>query len=79
MTAIEVLVDEVCLDIRESALEAANARRQCARDSEQFHFESGQVAAYQRMITLIQQMADALKIDRKTVHLDGLDPDNDLT
>ena len=78
MTPIEVLVDEVCGEIRERAFKAARAYRESRRDNREDDFSSGYSLAYYGVVTLIQQTAQGLLIDPKVVHMDGVDADRDL-
>jgi hypothetical protein len=62
--------------LRDQADEALREARS-AGDHERPWFE-GQLFAYMSILSLMQQQADAFGIPHADLHLDGLDPENDL-
>ena len=55
--------------------DAVDARRESERGGD---FERGQAFAFYRVISLMQQQADAFGLSRREVALEGLDPERDL-
>jgi hypothetical protein len=55
------------------------ADRDSAPDgSEERSLLTGQVLAFNEVISILQQQADGFQISHKELRLDGIDPDNDL-
>lgn len=63
--------------LRGYALEAAGALERSP--AQQRLFYEGVLAAYYRVITLMQQQAGGMDIDLATIGLDDIDPDRDLS
>jgi hypothetical protein len=60
--------------IKEYALEAKARKVESESD-----FATGYMAGFHRVVSLMQQQADAFGIPRGTLSLDDIDPDRDLT
>jgi len=63
--------------IREDALKAKKDRDMSKTKAEQ-KFNEGRLMAYNEVISLMQQQANAFGLSFKEIALDGIDPDNDL-
>ena len=74
MTIYENYLRDLCILLKEYALEA---KRQSAIEGGEF--ESGYLAGYHRVISLMQQQAEAFGIPLEMLALDGIDPEIDLT
>lgn len=75
-TAVYYLLDLGNL-IKASALDARDRRDKSSMGADH-DFESGRLAAYYEVITLMQQQAAAFGIELGDVALDNVDPDRDL-
>jgi hypothetical protein len=64
--------------IKEEALEAKKARDQEEKGSEGYIFEEGYLMAFHRVISLMQQQAEAFGIPLEDLRLHDIDPDQDL-
>jgi hypothetical protein len=63
--------------IKEYAL-AAVAERENQRDRAAQEFYNGYVQGFHRVVSLMQQQAQAFGIDLKDLQLEGVEPDRDL-
>lgn len=59
--------------LKEMALEAKQKTSSSATD-----FDVGYIAGFHRVLSLMQQQADAFGIPLEEISLDGIDPDEDL-
>jgi hypothetical protein len=63
--------------IKEYALAAvAEREKQCDRAAQEFY--DGYVQGFHRVVSLMQQQAQAFGIDLKDLQLEGVEPDRDL-
>ena len=71
------LYESYCLDlgtlVRETAMDARERHQKQNTD-----FSSGYLMGMYRIITLMQQQAEAFGMPLEAINLDGLDPDEDL-
>jgi hypothetical protein len=65
--------------LKERALRHKAARDAAFRGSEDYSFQSGHVLAFNEVISILQQQADAFQIGRRDLRLEDIDPDRDLT
>ncbi len=63
--------------VKEYARAAVQARQQ-QQDQATREFYDGYVLSFHRIISLMQQQAQAFGIDLKDLQLDGIEPDRDL-
>jgi hypothetical protein len=73
MTVYENYLRDLGFTLKEYALDAKN--RATTNENE---FDSGYLAGYHRVISLMQQQAEAFGIPLEKLALDGIDPDQDL-
>jgi hypothetical protein len=73
MSVYENYLRDLGLTLKEYALDAKN--REMTNENE---FDSGYLAGYHRVISLMQQQAEAFGIPLEKLALDGIDPDRDL-
>lgn len=73
MTVYENYLRDLGFTLKEYALDAKN--RATINENE---FDSGYLAGYHRVISLMQQQAEAFGIPLEKLALDGIDPDQDL-
>jgi len=69
-------LQDLGLLIKRYALEAAKELREKKEVDDNFH--QGVLAAYYRVITLMQQQAEGFDINLSAIGLDDIDPDRDL-
>lgn len=65
--------------IKERALEARRQRDESREGSSEREFNSGRVLAFNEVISIMQQQAEALGIPWSDLRLDDVEPDRDLT
>lgn len=70
-----VATNELLLEFAREAKEKLDA----TRGTEESNFYAGYVMGFHRVISLMQQQADAFGIDLKEVGLEGIEPNRDLT
>jgi hypothetical protein len=73
MSVYENYLRDLGLTLKEYALDAKN--RAMINENE---FDSGYLAGYHRVISLMQQQAEAFGIPLEKLALDGIDPNRDL-
>ena len=73
MTLYEGYLHDLGVLIKEMALEA----KQTAKHTES-EFAIGYMAGFHRVVSLMQQQAEAFGIPLKNLALDGIDPDSEL-
>jgi hypothetical protein len=73
MTVYEDYLHDLGLLIKEMALEAKETARTTESD-----FAVGYMAGFHRVVSLMQQQAEAYGIPLKELALDGIDPDSEL-
>jgi hypothetical protein len=66
-------------EIKAYALEANRERDAAPPGSPEREFHSGQLMAFHRVVSLMQQQAEGFEIPLSEIRLDGIDPDRDLT
>lgn len=66
-------------EIKLHALEARRERDAAQEGSEERTFAAGQLLAFHRVVSLIQQQADGMGIPLADLRLDDIVPDRDLT
>lgn len=66
-------------EIKLYALEARRERDAAPEGGEERTFKSGQLLAFNRVVSLMQQQAEGLGIPLADLRLDGIVPDRDLT
>ena len=66
-------------EIKRYALEVRRERDAAPKDSEERAFNSGQLLAFHRIVSLMQQQAEAFGIPLADLRLDDVVPDRDLT
>lgn len=65
--------------LKERALEARDEREESPDGSLNREFHSGRVMAFNEVISIMQQQADGFDIPLAELHLDGFEPDRELT
>lgn len=78
MSDHELYLYDLGLILRERALEAVAERDAAPQGSEARLFQSGRVMAFNEVISIIQQQAQAFGIPLSDLRLDGVEPDRDL-
>jgi hypothetical protein len=73
VTTYENFLHDLGILIKEMALEA---KQNATQDQTDFAF--GYMAGFHRVVSLMQQQAEAFGIPLETVALDGIDPDSEL-
>ena len=66
-------------EIKHYALEVRRERDAAPKGSEEREFTSGQLLAFYRVVSLMQQQAEGLGIPLSDLRLDDIEPDRDLT
>ena len=66
-------------ELKEYALEARRERDATPKGSEERAFNSGQLLAFHRVISLMQQQAEGFGIPLSDLRLEDIEPDRDLT
>jgi hypothetical protein len=64
--------------LKERAFEYKHARDAAPQGSDEREFLSGQVLAFNEVISILQQQADGFQIGRQELRLDDVEPDRDL-
>jgi len=64
--------------IKERALNAKKTREQEEKGSEGYMYESGRLMAFNEVVSIMQQQAEAFGIPLEELRLEDIDPDRDL-
>jgi len=69
---------DVGLLMKDRALEAKKDRAKERKGTKAYMYESGRVMAFNEVISIMQQQAEAFGIPLEELRLDDIDPDRDL-
>lgn len=74
----QLYLRDLGLLIKERALNAKEDRNKEQKNSDGYMYESGRIMAFNEIISIMQQQAEAFEIALRELCLDDIDPDNDL-